>query len=170
MKDERSEREQRDRIFEVLQTQKGSFAPVSSPSLGRSRTRLIPTLPQKISGVTPQRERESRRVFSNAKIIPQKEGSLALEQLVCSSNSKYILRYLETHFFHGKTVRAYHVKELLIGMRTIKEFSQQMQRWISAQFCHTVEMTRETPEFAELIERREERHFQIDRIIRYLSS
>lgn len=102
-------------------------------------------------------------------IIPQKKREPSFEQKHCIPNQNYPLIYLEA--LKQRHIANDGVKERWIATRNLKLISLQMQQWIYAKLHHQVQLKNQKGEesFHQLIEKREERHFQIDRIIKYLS-
>ena len=111
------------------------------------------------------------RKIGKAKIIPQKSRKAPLEQIHCSANQNYPLYFIEkSEAFLKRNVQTVKTKERWVATRSIKRLSHEMQKWISSQFQHKIQVSNKDPiELYHLLERREERHYQIDRIIKYLS-
>lgn len=100
--------------------------------------------------------------MGRAKITLQKKP--LLEQMHCSQNQKYPLFFIEN--LQTRKVQNLTLKEHFIAARNLKLLSFQMQNWMHKKVKI---LGKETQEFYDLMQKREERHFQIDRIIRYLS-
>ena len=110
----------------------------------------------------------SAKPLKKAQVIPQKKRDASFEQLHCIPNQKYPLIYLEA--LKQRHIASTGAKERWIATRNLKLISLQMQQWIYAKLHHQVRpANQEENTFHQLIEKREERHFQIDRIIKYLS-
>jgi len=113
-------------------------------------------------------EKNSQRKIS-AKIDSQQSLKPAIEQMHCSANQNYPLFFL--HSLHRKKIENFKFKEQLIATRNLRKLSHEMQQWIYFKAHHKIRLFEKEPiEFYDLLEKREERHFQIDRIIKYLSS
>lgn len=111
-------------------------------------------------------EKNSSRKLKKAHVLSGKEGKIPLEQLFCSINQNYPLFFLKKM---GK-IKSLPYKEKLIAIRNLKNFTHEMQKWICANIQQEVKVYKEKEEsWRDLLEKREERHFQIDRIIKYLS-
>ena len=120
------------------------------------------------SSISPKGKHVSKRSFGKAQVILQKTPKSTLEQMHCTPNQKYPLFLLEA--FQQRKIENIHFKELLIATRNLKQLSHEMQRWMHAHCHQEIKVIKDEPiEFYDLLERREERHFRIDRIIRYLS-
>lgn len=112
------------------------------------------------------KESSSKKPLGKAKVILQKASKSHLEQMKCSHNQNYPLFFLEK----SKKIKNFKVKERLIALQNIRKLSHQMQQWIYSKMHQDVKVCQNEPiEFYQMIEKREERHFRIDRIIRYLS-
>lgn len=128
-------------------------------------------LPAGIQSISVRKVEEGKRRLGKAKVIPQKSSKFSLEQLHCTYNQNYPLFFIEkAEAFQMKNIQNLKVKERMIATRNIKKLSLEIQKWIYSQVHQEVTVLREdTLEFCNLLERREERHYQFDRIIKYLS-
>ncbi len=128
-------------------------------------------IPRGIENISPSKSSVSNRKMGGVKIIPQKPSKNALEQLHCSQNQNYPLFFIEkAEALQLKNIQSLRVKERIIAGRNIKNVSIEIQKSIYAQVTQDVKIYQdETLEFRNLIENREERHFRMDRIIKYLS-
>lgn len=117
-----------------------------------------------LRNISPRQDKRRKRVLGMAKIIRQKTATATLEQMHCSHNQKYPLLFIEA--MHMRKVQNITVKEHFIAARNLKLLTLQMQNWVHKKVKI---LGKGTQEFYDLIQKREERHFQIDRIIRYLS-
>ncbi|NGX59789.1 MAG: hypothetical protein KR126chlam3_00946 [Chlamydiae bacterium] len=126
-----------------------------------------PPLPSGIENISVRDTPKRRRPLGKAKVILQKPSKSVLEQLYCTQNQNYPLFFIEkAEALQMRKVRNVKVKERFIATRSLKKLSHSMQQWMHKEVSILGE---NSEEFYELIQRREERHFQIDRIIRYLS-
>lgn len=117
---------------------------------------------QSLKKISPKQESKKKRSLGRAKITLQKKP--LLEQMHCSQNQKYPLFFIEN--LQTRKVQNLTLKEHFIAARNLKLLSFQMQNWMHKKVKI---LGKETQEFYDLMQKREERHFQIDRIIRYLS-
>lgn len=164
------------RVSKLLDDHKKSIEDPSSPKKEKPHTYQLeqpPPLPHGIDQLSLQDnwKAPSKRPLGNIKVIPQSPHSITLEQMHCSVNQNYPLFFIEkSEAFHLKKVKNFKTKERLIAARNIKKLSLEMQQWIYSQIYRDVKVLGKDPvEFCDLIEKREERHFRIDRIIKYLS-
>ena len=112
---------------------------------------------------------QAAKPITRAHVVLQKKINVSFEQKHCIPNQKYPLIYLEA--LKQRHIANDGVKERWIATRNLKLISLQMQQWIYSKLDHQIRPeNQEDPTFHQLIEKREERHFQIDRIIKYLSS
>lgn len=126
-----------------------------------------PPIPSSLERVSLQSTKKSNRSLGKAKIIPQKLPKVALEQMHCTHNQNYPLFFIEkAEALHVRRIRNVKVKERFIAARNLKNLSYQMQVWMHKEVKI---LGKDSQEFYDLLRKREERHFQIDRIIRYLS-
>lgn len=110
----------------------------------------------------------TKKKLGKAKIVLQKGPKAPFEQLSCTANQKYPLFFIEkAEELLLKKVERYKVKERLIALQNIRRLANQMQQCINAQIHSQVK--NDKSDFYELLKQREERHFRIDRIIRYLA-
>lgn len=110
----------------------------------------------------------TRRKMGKAKVILQKSPRSHLEQIHCTVNQSYPLFFLEK--LQTKKIKSLEAKERLIALQNIRRLTHLMQQWINVQLHQDVKVCQDKPiEFYNLMEKREERHFSIDRIIKYLS-
>lgn len=124
-------------------------------------------IPQGIDNISVQNTKKKVRPLGKAKVILQKNRKSALEQMHCTQNQNYPLFFIEkAESLRMRKVRNVKVKERLIAVRNLKKLSHHMQQWMHQEVSV---LGKNSEEFHELLQRREERHFQIDRIIRYLS-
>ena len=101
-------------------------------------------------------------------VVPQKRKEVSFEQKYCIPNQNYPLIHLEA--LKRRQFTNAGAKERWIATRNLRHLSYEMQKWICAQLHHKIKLLgRDKSSFYHLVERREERHFQIDRIIKYLS-
>jgi len=108
----------------------------------------------------------SDRQLGKANVVLQK-GSTPPEQMSCNQNQNYPLFFIEkADLLRKKMIKNLSFKERFIAARNLKKLSHEMQQWIHKEVQVQKEENRE---FYDLLQKREERHFQIDRIIRYLS-
>lgn len=110
--------------------------------------------------------------MGQAEIIPQKISFSALEQLHCSACQNYPLSFLEKwEALQKRSIKNCPFKEQLIATRNLKKLSLEMQQWIYSQVegGRVKAFEDSSMELEQLIEKREERHFRIDRILQYLT-
>lgn len=133
------------------------------------RLEQSPPLLQGIEGITLNPSMPTKRRLAKATVV---EGKVPLEQLYCSANQNYPLDIIEkTEALQLRKVKSVRVKERFIAARELKKLSHEMQQWIYSQVHQKVEVLgKDHVDFYTLLEKREERHFQIDRIIKYLSN
>lgn len=123
-------------------------------------------IPGGMEEVTISKLETSDRKLGKANIVLQK-GSKPPEQMNCNQNQNYPLFFIEkADLLRKKMVKNLSFKERFIAARKLKKLSHEMQQWIHKEVQVQKEENRE---FYDLLQKREERHFQIDRIIRYLS-
>ncbi|NGX40033.1 MAG: hypothetical protein KR126chlam1_01373 [Chlamydiae bacterium] len=146
-----------------------SISPAKSHAYKWEHPSLVP---DGIDQITPNQPAGNTKPIREAKVILQKTPRPALEQLQCTANQKSPLFFIEkAEAFRAKTIQNFKYKEQIIAKRGIKKLSLEMQRWIYMTIHHEFKVLgKDAEEFYQLIERREERHFQIDRIIKYLSN
>jgi hypothetical protein len=119
-------------------------------------------------GELPIKNTTAKKRLGKAKIILQKGPKAPFEQLSCTANQNYPLFFIEkAEELLLKKVEKYKVKERLIALQNIRRLANQMQQCINTQILAQVQ--KEKSDFYELLKQREERHFRIDRIIRYLA-
>lgn len=111
-------------------------------------------------------KKNSPRSLKKANILSSQKGKIHLEQFHCTINQNYPLSFIKKL----GNIKSIHYKEKLIAMRNLKNFSHEMQKWIYAHIPQDVKIFKEGEDpWHDLQAKREERHFQIDRIIKYLS-
>ncbi|NGX48153.1 MAG: hypothetical protein K1000chlam3_01543 [Chlamydiae bacterium] len=131
------------------------------------KTEKTTPIPPGIDTISVKNTKKKGRPLGKAKVILQKNQKSTFEQMHCTQNQNYPLFFIEkAERLRMRKVRNVKVKERLIVARNLKKLSHQMQQWMHQEIRVLGE---DSQEFYELLERREERHFQIDRIIRYLS-
>jgi len=108
--------------------------------------------------------------LKSAHVTAKNKENTSFEQMHCIPNQKYPLIYLEA--LKQRHIASDGAKERWIATKNLKLISLQMQQWIYAKLHHQVhpKNQKEVESFHQLLEKREERHFQIDRIIKYLSN
>lgn len=123
-------------------------------------------IPSGMEDVAITKMETSDRELGKANIVLQK-GSKPPEQMNCNQNQNYPLFFIEkADLLRKKMIKNLSFKERFIAARNLKKLSHEMQQWIHKE----VQVQKEdNQEFYDLLQKREERHFQIDRIIRYLS-
>ncbi len=141
---------------------------------GKSRTfkhKKTPRIPACVGKLPIKAPSASKRKFAKAKVILQKGPNSHHEQLHCTANQNYPLFFIEkAEELLLKKVENYKVKERLIALQNIRKLAREMQQCIHAQIHQEIKKEQKDPtEFYDLLAKREERHFRIDRIIRYLS-
>lgn len=124
-------------------------------------------IPRGIDQISLQVNSSEIRPLHRAKVIQQKIAKPSPEQMHCTQNQNYPLFFIEkAENLRRKKVSNIKFKERFIAARNFKRLSQMMQHWMH----HEVRVLDNTAdEFYNLLQKREERHFQLDRIIRYLS-
>jgi len=137
-------------------------------SFKHKKTPRIPACVGKLPIKTPS---ASKRKIAKAKVILQKGPKSHLEQLHCTANQNYPLYFIEkAEELLMKKVENYKVKERLIALQNIRLLASQMQKCIHAQIHQEIKKEEQGfEEFHDFLAKREERHFRIDRIIRYLA-
>ncbi|MBS0629114.1 MAG: hypothetical protein JSS30_02675 [Verrucomicrobia bacterium] len=122
-------------------------------------------------GRLPIKSATSKRKLAKAKVILQKGPKEHLEQLYCSTNQNSLLHFIEkAEELLLKKVENVQVKERLIALQNIRKLASQMQRCINSKIHQEIKKDQKgIDEFYDLMAKREERHFRIDRIIRYLA-
>ena len=130
-----------------------------------------PLVPEGIDEIPLGINSKTKKKLQKTKVIPQKSCKYPLEQLYCTQNQNYPLFFIEkSEAFRMRKVKSFRVKEHLIATRNIKRLSNEMQKWIYSQIHQDIKVVKKDPvEFYRLLERREERHYQIDRMIKLLS-
>ena len=143
----------------------------SSPKKRQKKHAYLHEKTTPIPGGIKNISKKSKERLKKATIIPQKTPALALEQIHCNTNQNYPLFYIQkSEAFLIKKFRNVNIKERWVAARKIKKLSHEMQQWIHSHVYRKINVIEKNPiEFYELLEKREERHFQIDRIIKYLS-
>lgn len=157
------------RIQDFLVKKRKSLLSKQDLSKGKARNfehevnTLLPPFPQN-STPSPKPNRET-------KVIEETIPRFAQDQLHCSANQSYPLFFLEKlDALQSKRIKTFRIKERLIVIRNLKQISHDMQKWISTKVTQNVKVLgQESIELHQMMERREERHFRIDRIIRYLA-
>ncbi len=123
-------------------------------------------IPKGMEEVSVTKMEASDRKLGKANVVLQK-GSKPPEQINCNQNQNYPLFFIEkADLLRRKMVKNISFKERFIAARNLKKLSHEMQQWI---YKEVQVQKEENREFYDLLQKREERHFQIDRIIRYLS-
>ncbi|NGX37084.1 MAG: hypothetical protein K1000chlam2_00234 [Chlamydiae bacterium] len=130
-----------------------------------------PLVPEGIDKIPLGTNNKTKKKLRKANVIPQKSRKSPFEQLHCTQNQNYPLFFIEkAEALRMRKVKNFRVKEHLIATRNIKRLSNEMQKWIYFQIHQDIKIVKENPvEFYHLLEKREERHFQIDRMIKLLS-
>ena len=150
--------------------------------------RMISSL-QKLSAEKQKAKREERKkIHASSKTANKKsfyqhfESSYSIAQNhLCSLNQRYPLLL---HFDKGlnqRKIKNLQQKEELIASKNFKKIARQTQDWMYSQFQHQVKVIKEDEEakskeenssqvnWEELVNSKEERQFQINRVIKYLS-
>jgi len=137
----------------------------------REETAPIPSEIDQISLKRKQTKKQQRNL-ENSRISKREKSLLHQELLNCTVNQKsmlFLVQQLEE--FQKRKIKSLKVKERLIALRKIKQLSYKMQKGIFSQMAQDIEQMGKDPKVVEeFAARREERHFQIDRIIKYLSN
>lgn len=147
-------------------------AAVAAPK-SKSRTikhKKTPRIPACV-GKLPIKAETSKRTLAQTSVVLQKAPKSHYEQLSCNANQKNPLFLIEkAEELMLKKVENFKVKERLIALQSIRRLAAAMQQCIHAQIRGQIQKeSRGTEEFYDLLAKREERHFRLDRIIRYLS-
>lgn len=147
-----------------------SESPLENKQRNYRHERSAP-IPKGIDGISFSKSSENKRKIAGAKVILQKSSKKTLEQLHCTHNQNYPLFFIEkAEALQMKHIENLRVKERIIAARSIKILSMEIQKWIYAHVHQKVKIIDDDAlEFCNLLEKREERHFRIDRIIKYLS-
>lgn len=124
------------------------------------------SLPTNIHALSLKEKKNSSKQWKKTNILSSNKEKISLEQLYCTSNQNYPLFFLKKM---GK-ITSLQCKEKLIAMRNLKTLTYEMQKWIHTHITKEVKVfEEEEKQWRDLLDKREERHFQIDRIIKYLS-
>jgi|GEM_PF-2956379 len=145
---------------------KAAKAEIQKAKEGRSykQEETMP-LPQGIDGISFGHKKTSKAM---PKVVVQKKKGLNLEQLHCSQNQNSPLFFIEkAEALQLKKVHSVKAKERLIALRNLRRMSHRMQKWMHQE---VKVLGKDSAAFTDLIQRREERLFQIDRTIRYLGN
>lgn len=127
-----------------------------------------PRVPVCIGALPIKSISSTKKKLGKAKIVLQRGPKAPFEQMSCTANQNYPLFFIEkAEELLLKKVERYKVKERLIALQNIRRLANQMQQCINIQIHSQVQ--KEKSDFYELLKQREERHFRIDRIIRYLA-
>lgn len=142
----------------------------------------MPKIPDDIQRLLSKEQKSSKkqRKYSSNKRVPLPAGmprrvsvpkKFTSETKCCSINRNYLFFNVQ----YSKTLKKRKIinkdaKEKLIAIQKMKIFSHEMQQWICKELGNRVSIEDEPIEFYDLLQKREERHFQIDRVIRYLST
>lgn len=158
----------------ALQFQKLLDTPPSINKKGKTHSykhKKTPRIHACIGALPIKKNSESKKKLGKANIILQKGPKSHLEQLNCSANQNYPLFFIEkAEELLLKKVENYKVKERLIALQNFRRLAYEMQKCISAKIHQEVKMSqKEKVDFYDLLDKREERHFRMDRIIRYLA-
>jgi len=140
-------------------------------SFKREESPPLPSGLDQISIRDPKEESGHRKI-GKAQVIVQKAPKSAMEQVHCTTCQNYPLFFIEkSEAMQKKKIKSVSAKEQFIATRNMKKLSIEMQQWIYSEVeRNRVKILKEDPaELHDLIEKREERHFRIDRIIQYLS-
>lgn len=149
----------------VGQKNESSFAPEIKRNEKNRKYQLEKTL-SVINKFGAKPKKSSSKKLNKAHILSSPGAKVPLEQLYCTVNQNYPLFSLNKT---GK-FKSLNSKEKLIAMRNLKNIAYEMQRWFYAQIKSVkVFKEGEEEEWCDLQQKHEERHFQIDRIIKYLS-
>ncbi|MDN3506415.1 MAG: hypothetical protein P0S96_04220 [Simkaniaceae bacterium] len=101
-------------------------------------------------------------------VVIRKEKGLNLEKLHCTQSQNTPLFYIErAESMRLKNVQSIKAKERLIALRNIRKMTLQIHRKMHQKVQAQGE---NSEELAQLLHKSEERLFQIDRTIRYLSN
>jgi hypothetical protein len=151
-------------------------------------SRMIASL-QKLTAQKQKAKRvERKNIHAASQVVNKKSTNLPPESShsiaqthLCSLNQRYPLLL---HFEKGlneRKIKSLQHKEQLIASKNFKKFARQTQDWMYAQFQHRVKVIKEDVKDAanesdnsqvqweEFLNSKEERHFQINRVIKYLS-
>lgn len=116
----------------------------------------------------PKSPRSEKRL-SKVSLTPKEKTKISFVQNHCTPNPRYPMLYLEA--LKNRKIANDGVRELLIAKRNLQQSTFEMQKWIHSQINRKISLLNEEAEpYYNLVEKREERHFQMDRIIKYLSS
>lgn len=129
-----------------------------------------PRVPVCVGNLPIKSEASSKKKLGKAKVVLQKTPKAPFEQLHCNANQNYPLFFIEkAEELLMKKIESYQVKERLVALQNIRRLASQMQQCLNAQIHRQIKTDHHKSEFYDLLKQREERHFRIDRIIRYLA-
>lgn len=101
---------------------------------------------------------------------PEPKALAVVDQFKCSLSEKTPLFLIDQlAAFQNKSIRNIQVKERLLAARRLKAMSQQMHQWVEKRLNHRVSLTKKEAEWVPHKTREEERHFLIERVIKYLT-